>query len=85
MFLKETTAKLSKPLCLIFRKSLDGSLLPIDWKVKNAIPEFKKVTAILLKTIDSSVVCKVFESIIRENIIGHMTTNDLFAKEQDSF
>ena len=33
----------------------------------------------------TSTVCKVFESIIRNNIIRHMSSNALFAKEQHGF
>ena len=89
IFLKETAAEICKPLCSIFRKSLDEGLLPGDWKVGNVKPVFKKgdrhspenYRPISL----TSVICKVFESIIRKNIINHMTTNSLFAKEQHGF
>ena len=84
-FLKETASELSKPLCLIFRKSLNESL-PVDWKLGNIIPIFKKGDRENYRPISlTSVICKVFESIIRENIISHMTSNSLFANEQHIF
>jgi len=42
MFLVKIAAELGKPLCLIFCKSLDNGLLPVDWKVGNVILVFKK-------------------------------------------
>ena len=86
--IKEAAEQLSLPLYLIFSKSLDERFLPTDWKVANVIPVFKKgdlsqpgnYRPISL----TSTVCKVFESIIRNNI-RHMSSNALFAKEQHGF
>ena len=59
------------------------------WKVVSVIPIFKKgdhsqpgnYRPISL----TSVVCKVFKSIIRDSIVRHMSSNTLLAKEQHGF
>lgn len=87
--LNQTAEQLCLPLCLIYRKSLAEGLLPSDWKVANVIPVFKKgdrhqpnnYRPISL----TSVVCKVFESIIKDSIVGHMMKNNLFSKMQHGF
>ena len=84
--LKEAAEQLSVPLCLIFS---DERFLPSDWRVANVIPIFKKgersqpgnYRPISL----TSAVCKVFESVIRDSIVRHMSLNALFAKEQHGF
>ena len=40
--LKECCDEFAKPLCLLFRKSLDEGNLPLDWKEANVTPIHKK-------------------------------------------
>ena len=64
-------------------------MLPEDWKTANVIPIFKKCEIsdpgnyrpISL----TSTVCKVLESIIRESIVEHMTSNNLIPNTQHGF
>ena len=64
-------------------------MLPEDWKTANAIPIFKKCEIsdpgnyqpISL----TSTLCKVLESIIRESIVEHMTSNNLISNTQHGF
>jgi len=42
---------LSKPLSMIFNKSMQEGILPEDWKSETVCPIFKKVTRVILATI----------------------------------
>jgi len=56
MFLRETAYNIALPvsLTLIFRKSLNQSVLPEEWKCVNITPIYKKDSDQKLKTIDPS-------------------------------
>ena len=80
---------ISSPLSIIFRTSLNTKVLPNEWKHANVSAIYKKDR----KTLPSnyrpvsltSVVCKVLESIIRDNIVKHMNDNQLFSQKQFGF
>ena len=80
---------LSIPLTLIFQTSLQTKNLPDEWKHANISAIFKKGK----KTLPSNyrpvsltcVACKIMESIIRDAIIEHMTSNNLFSPYQFGF
>ena len=87
--LKELIDCLNKPLTLIFKKSLETGELPACWKTAEVTPIFKKgnrsdpgnyrpvsLTCIL---------CKVLEKLVRDVLINHMTTNNLFSEYQHGF
>ena len=78
------------PLEILFRKFLDSGFVPNQWKTANVIPIFKKGnhrSPSIYRLINlTSVICKVFESlIIRNAVMGYLLTNGLFTKEQHSF
>jgi len=82
--LNQTAELLCLPLCLIYRKSLAEGILPFDWKEANVIPVFKKGDQRQPNTYQpislTSVVCKVFESIVKDSIVSHMMKNNWFSK-----
>ena len=88
-FLKELKNVLALPLYLIFRKSLDESNLPSEWKTANITSIFKKGSKKLpgnYRPISlTSVACKIMESIIRDAAVEHSNKNDSFCSEQHGF
>ena len=74
--LKEASQELSKPLAMLFSKSLEEGYLPDDWKCGQVSPIFKKGSksspANYRPVSLTSVVCKQMESIIREELLDHM-------------
>jgi len=89
MLLKEMKEYIVEPLTLIFRKSLEGGVLPTDWKVANVVPIFKKgvkgdpsnYRPVSLTSIPG----KMLESIIKENIMSHLVENRLLRNTQHGF
>ena len=87
--LKELCKELAEPLTILFNKSLDSGKIPKDWK-------FAEVTAIYKKGNKTdpgnyrpvsltSVCCKIMEQFVRDNIVDHMTENDLYNECQHGF
>ena len=73
----------------MFQASLDSGQLPKDWKVANITPIFKKG-----KRTDpnnyrevslTSAVCKIMETMIRDEIRAHMEDQELFSQDQHCF
>ena len=87
--LSETAQAICEPLSLIFNKSLKQGKLPRAWKDGNIVPIFKKGSRKLAgnyRPISLTSVCgKIMESFIREAIVNHMMTNNLFCNEQHGF
>ena len=87
--LKNLVSVITQPLYNIFIKSLDSSVIPQDWK-------HARVTAIYKKGSKSdpgnyrpvsltSIVCKLFESFVRDSIDSHMASNNLYTDSQHGF
>ena len=87
--LKEVASSIAQPLGIIYRKSLLTGELPSQWKQASISAIYKKgdkhqpnnYRPVSL----TSVPCKVFESIIRTEIISHMMTNSLLNTCQYGF
>ena len=89
MFLHETAHVIALPLSLIFNKSLDEGVLPDDWKCANVTPTYKKgpkSDAENYRPISfTSTVCKVLESIIKEQMTKYLDSNSIVTKCQHGF
>ena len=87
--LRECADTICTPLAIIFNKSMMESKLPESWKEAHVKPIFKKgrrtdpgnYRPISL----TSVICKVMESVIRDSIVEHIMSNDLFCDNQHGF
>ena len=87
--LKELSDELSIPLTVLFNKSLESGTLPTDWKTADITAIFKKGTKSdpgnYRPVSLTCVLCKVLESIIRDEIVEHMTKQKLFSDCQHGF
>jgi hypothetical protein len=87
--LKQCSASLAKPLEIIFRASLEQSVIPNEWSQANVTPLFKKG----IRTDPSnyrpisltSIPCKVMERLIRDQIARFVVRNKLLSPSQHGF
>jgi len=87
--LKENIEALSAPLTKIFNKSIQTSEVPSDWRIANVTPIHKKGSKsppehyrpISL----TSIAGKIMESIIRDEIVKHLSTAKLINGTQHGF
>ena len=88
-FIKQTKESIIQPLSIIFQKSIEEGKLLDDWKMANVTAIFKKDDRKLLENYRpislTSVPGKLLERIIRDQIVNHMTSNNLFANCQHGF
>ena len=87
--LHEVAEGITLPLSIIFRTSLDTKELPSEWKHANVSAIFKKGAKTSPQNYRpvslTCIVCKILESIIRDEIIKHMKKNNLFSPKQFGF
>ena len=87
--IKELREELLEPLSILFTSSLQEGVVPDDWKIANVTAIFKKgnrsepgnYRPVSL----TSVLCKVMETLLREEIMQHMKENKLFSNKQFGF
>lgn len=88
-FLRETAEELSLPLSIIFKESLESGKMPSDWKSANITPIHKKgskKSAENYRPISlTSQVCKILESIIRDDIMTFFSTYGVLSEAQHGF
>lgn len=77
------------PLKIIFDKSLSTGCLPLDWRSAHVSPIFKKGSNLDVKNYRpislTCIACKILESLVRDNILCHCSTNDLLTDRQFGF
>jgi hypothetical protein len=87
--LKELCNVLSKPISYLFNISLTTGKVPNDWKIANVTPIFKsgpKNTPGNYRPVSlTSVLCKLLERFIRDDIILHLTQHDFLTGKQHGF
>jgi len=74
---------------LIFESFFNNKYLPSDWKYANITPTYKKGlrsdSGNYRPVSLTSIVCKLMESIIRDNVVTHFKLNHLFTNKQFGF
>ena len=87
--LKELIDTIKTPLTIIFNATLTKGTIPDIWKQGNISAIHKKGDkrqASNYRPVSlTSVVCKLQESILRDNIIAHMKKHNMFSKNQYGF
>ena len=87
--LKELAEIILEPLEKMFNLSLQSSKMPEEWKIGEISAIFKKGnrrSPMNYRPVSlTSIVCKLLESLVREEIISHMRSNKLFSPYQYSF
>lgn len=87
--LKEVSNYIYKPLSIIFQASINTVTLPRDWKCANITALFKKgnkkVAGNYRPVSLTSIICKMMESLVRNEIIENMKQNKLFSDKQFGF
>ena len=87
--LKAAMNELVKPLCYIYRKSLNMGQVPADWRHARVTPIYKKgpkgepgnYRPVSL----TSTICRMLESIIKDGMMAHLRENNLIRDSQHGF
>ena len=87
--LKELDEIISHPITIIYKKSVESSELPRQWKDAEITPIYKKEDKSLPKNYRpvslTSIICKILEKLVVEDIINHIKANQLNCQEQHGF
>jgi hypothetical protein len=87
--LKESCEEIAEALAIIFKKSMEEGVVPDHWKIAEVTAIFKKGSAAEVGNYRpvslTSVVCKMMESIIRDQTMSFMKENDIICEEQHGF
>ena len=87
--LNATASSICVPLSLIYKDSLQSGETPVDWRVANVTPIFKKGNrcdpANYRPVSLTSQVCKVLEAIVKERVFEHLIKHKLLSEEQHGF
>ena len=87
--LKEVRNKIAYPIKKLFECSLNTNALPTDWRSGNITPIYKKGSKSAAQNYRpvclTSIISKLLESVIRDNILNHFFTNNLFSNKQHGF
>ena len=80
---------LAKPICMIYNTSLSSGEVPSDWKCAHVTPVFKKGNRSMAENYRpislTSIVCKIFESMLCNVITMHLNKHNLLKSSQHGF
>ena len=87
--LQTAREELLEPLSIIFNLSLTSGIVPADWKHAIVTPIFKKGTkgepGNYRPVSLTSILCKIFESILKDSIMDHLQDQKLIKDSQHGF
>ena len=87
--LRELADELALPLQILFHRSFNFSEIPEDWKCANVVPIYKgggKTKPSNYRPISlTSLVCKLFEKMLKSVIQIHLESNDVLQSSQHGF
>ncbi len=86
---KKLVDELVFPVTIIFNKSLQEGLVPVDWKKANVTPIYKKGDRTLGQNYRpislTSIICRIMESLLRDAIVTHLHKYNLIRNSQHGF
>ena len=87
--IRECADIISGPLCDLFNKSLMSGIFPDDWKCARVTTLFKQSTSSDLNNYRPipviSVVAKVFERIVYDQLYNFLSSEEIISKQQSGF
>ena len=88
--LKELAVELSGHIAILFQKSMDEGRLPSIWKKANVVPIYKnkgdkKLPNNYRPVSLTCILCKIMESIIRDELVQYLTENKYLSEYQHGF
>ena len=88
-FLKNIIANIANPLSKLFNKCLTEGYVPEEWKIAHIIPIYKKGDAQIPSNYRpvslTSVLCKVLERVVREQMLTYLFDHDILPRNQHGF
>jgi Reverse transcriptase (RNA-dependent DNA polymerase) len=87
--LRECRDQFSPVLAALYRKSINHGKVPTEWKQANVVPIYKKGSKsdpnnyrpISL----TCVCCRVMESVLKDDIVAHLSRNKVISNSQQGF
>ena len=87
--LHELAHQLAAPITTLYRKSIATGEVPSQWKIATVTPVFKKgdkANPANYRPVSlTSIVCKLLERIICEDVLKHLEANNLICDQQHGF
>ena len=89
IFWAKLAATLALPISIIFSASYHFAILPDEWKSARIMPLFKKGDPSIVGSYRpislTSTLCKVMETIIKDNLLSHAISNKIINHNQHGF
>uniref|UniRef100_A0A4W3IWW7 Reverse transcriptase domain-containing protein n=1 Tax=Callorhinchus milii TaxID=7868 RepID=A0A4W3IWW7_CALMI len=87
--LKEVDYEIVEALCLIFQNSSDSGTVPMNWKIANVTPLFKKGGKVRMGNYRpvslTSVIGKILESLIKDVVVRYLGEHNIIRPSQHGF